>query len=81
MTSSASDYAATGVNQFRDHPVQRFILATHRCDLIDGVQHCRVVPAAELPADFLQRRSSDLPDDIHGQLAREDENTPVAPCL
>src|SRR6478736_4890572 len=29
------------------------------------------MPAAELPADFLERRRSELPDEVHGDLARK----------
>jgi hypothetical protein len=67
--------------QTRDGPVQRRIGAPHRFDLVDGVQYGGVMPAAELSADFLQRRSSDLPGDVHGDLAREGKDLFVAPHL
>jgi len=36
------------------------------------------MPATELPADFLQRRSNDLPCDVHCDLARENVCTTIA---
>ena len=37
--------------------------------------------ATELPADFLERRSRDLPDRVHGDLARKDVDAPVGAQL
>ena len=41
------------LHQSGDRPVQRFIRATRLVDLINGVPHRIVMPAAELAADLL----------------------------
>ena len=42
------------------------------------MQHRRVVPAAKLTADFLQRRDGELPRNVHGDLTGKDVGMPVS---
>ena len=59
------------IHQSRDRAVERFAGPAHLVDRVDGLQHSGVMPAAELPADFLKRRPGDLPGDVHCDLAPE----------
>ena len=68
--SRSSGLLDNGVHQSRDRAVQRFVGAPHRFDLVDGVQHRSVMPASELPPDFLKRRAGELPRNVHGDLPR-----------
>ena len=74
---SPSGLRENRVQQSPNRAVQRFIGPAHRLDLVDGVEHRRVMPAAKLAADFLERRAGELPSDVHGDLARKDVGAPV----
>jgi len=45
--------------------------SSHAFDLVDGMEHRRVMHAAELAANLLQRGPCELPRHIHRKLARE----------
>jgi len=55
--NAAGTPLGAGLHQLHARAVQRLVGAAHRVDPVDGVQHRAVVPAAELPADFLEQRS------------------------
>jgi hypothetical protein len=38
-----------------DYVVQRFVCSAQLFDLVEGMKHGGMVPAAKLPTDFLQR--------------------------
>src|SRR5262249_11780788 len=43
----------------------------------DRVQHRAVMPASKLAPDLVERRSRELPSDVHGGLARKDVGAPI----
>ena len=61
----------------RDRAVQRLVRAAHLVDLVDGVQRRGLMPAAKLPANFLERRPGELPRNVHRDLARKEVGAPV----
>jgi len=54
-----------------DGTVQFLVQPPHAFDLVDGMEHRRVMHAAELAANLLQRGPCELPRHIHRKLARE----------
>src|ERR1700730_15412442 len=69
------------VHKSSDGAVQIFVRPPHLFDFVDRVQHRSVVLAAELAADFRQRRGSELLDDVHGYLPGEGDCSRVAADL
>jgi hypothetical protein len=66
------------VHQSRDGAVEVFVGAAHLFDLVDRVEHRRVMLAAELAADLRQRRGGELLHDVHRDLSRESDGARVA---
>src|SRR5215472_11228743 len=63
------------VSKLGDLVVNRPTLGHQRADLPLGVHDSGVVPAAEVLADLWQRQVGQLPAQVHGDLARGDEDT------
>src|SRR5215467_2846166 len=74
----SSGVCSNCVHQSLDRAVQRFIEAAHLVYPADRVQHSSVMPAAELAADFLERRPGELPRQVHCNLTWEDVCPPIA---
>src|ERR1700681_902870 len=58
-----------GIHQLVNRAVQILVATTERVDLVDGVQHRRVMFAAELASNFRERSGGELLHQIHGNLA------------